>query len=116
VTNPNVTNPNVTNPNVTNPNVTVATAAIRQEATTWDEQSVKLQALQAKVEGLRLSGLEAGIFGSMVRAYTQVVNVVSGRCGEGAQRTSEIASALRQVADIYDAEEEGNVHRLTGLY
>src|SRR3954451_3782919 len=100
---------------MTNPNVAVATGAIRHEAATWDEQSTRLQALQAKVEGLALHGVEAGIFGAMVVADGRMVTVVSGRTGAGAQRTAEVAAALRHVADVYDAEEQGNVHRITGL-
>ena len=101
---------------MTNPNVTVATGALRQEATVWDEQSAALQALRSMVEGLRMTDLEAGMFIAMVHAYTRVVDVVSGRCGEGVQRTAEIGSTLRQVADVYDTEEQGNLHRMTGLY
>lgn len=101
---------------MTNPNVAVATDALRQEATIWTDQSDTLQLIKGKVEGLRMTGLEAGMFILMVDAYTQVVDVVIGRCSEGVQRTSEIASALRQVADVYDTEEKSNVHRMTGLY
>jgi uncharacterized protein YukE len=98
------------------PNVSVATEALRKEAGVWEQQADTLQTLTGRVEGLRMTGLESGMFYLILDAYTQVVDVVSGRCGEGAQRTSEIATTLRHVADTYDEEEQRNLHRMTGLY
>jgi hypothetical protein len=95
--------------------ISVATAALRAEADVWRQQSEVLAGVAAAAEGLRMTSVEAGIFFVLVRAYTQVVDVVSGRCAEGVDRTGEIASTLRQVADVYDQEEADNVHRLTGL-
>jgi hypothetical protein len=101
---------------MTNPNITVATDALRKEASVWERQSDTLQTLTNKVEGLRLTGLEAGMFVMILDAYTQVVDVVTGRCAEGVQQTDQISTTLRQIADTYDEEERRNMHHLTGLY
>ena len=101
---------------MSNPNISVATGALRQEASVWDRNADTLQALVAKVESLRLSRLEAGVFQLLVDAYSKVVDVISGRCREGNQCADEIALALRRVADVYDTEEAANLHALMNLY
>ena len=98
------------------PAVSVATDALRAEAEVWEQQSGTLRTAAAKAQTLRISPYEAGVLALLLRAYGQVIDVVSGRCGEGADRTTEIGAALRRVADVYDDEERNNVHRLTNLY
>ena len=101
---------------MTDPNVRVATDALRREASAWERQSDTLQNLTNKVDGLRLTGLEAGMFLLILDPYTRVVDVVTGRCAEGVQQTDQISTTLRQIADTYDEEERRNMHHLTGLY
>ena len=52
----------------------------------------------------------------MVSAYDEVVDMVAGRCREGSQRMADIASTLRQVADVYEDEERHNEHKFRNLY
>jgi hypothetical protein len=56
------------------------------------------------------------MFIMMIDAYRDVVDVISGRCREGAQSATEVAGALRQVADVYDAEEAASLHAVLSLY
>lgn len=98
------------------PTIGVATAALRHEAGRWGLRSNDLQRIVHLVEGMRISRVEAGFFVALVGAYTEVIDVVSGRCREGAVRVAEIGDALRGVADVYDDEERRNVHSLMNLY
>jgi hypothetical protein len=96
--------------------VQVATESLRAEATIWLHESDQLEAIAGKAEGLRMSRLEAGVFQLMVSTYDAAVDQVTARCREGRQRTTDIATTLRQVADTYDDEERRNVHRFDNLY
>jgi hypothetical protein len=98
------------------PTIAVATAALRREGDCWERRSGDLRRVTQMVDGMRLSRLEAGLFNALLREYTEVINVVSGRCLEGVERTAEVSNALRQVADIYDDEERRNLHSLMNLY
>jgi hypothetical protein len=98
------------------PTIAVATAALRHEAGRWQQGSDNLRRVTQMVDGMRMSGLEAGLFGALLDAYDEVINVVSGRCLEGVERTAEVSGALRRVADIYDEEERRNLHSLMNLY
>jgi hypothetical protein len=99
-----------------NPNISAATAALRQDAGVWDRNADRLTVLIARVESLRMTDLEAGMFIMMIDAYRDVVDVISGRCREGAQSATEVAGALRQVTDVYDAEEAASLHAVLSLY
>lgn len=98
------------------PTIAVATAALRREGDCWQQRSDDLRRVSQMVDGMRMSRLEAGLFNTLLREYTEVINVVSGRCVEGVERTAEVSGALRRVADIYDDEERRNLHSLTNLY
>ncbi len=96
--------------------VRVATGALRTEATTWDTQSGRLTGIGGTVEGLFLARLAAGIFQLIVEPYDELVRLVGDRCRGGARATSEIGTALRHVADVYDAEDAAAEHRIRQLY
>ena len=98
------------------PMIAVATDALRHEGGRWEQGSGHLRRVSQMVDGMRLSRLEAGLFNPLLDAYHEVINVVSGRCLEGAERTAEVSGALRRVADIYDDEERRNLHSLMNLY
>ena len=100
----------------TSPIIAVATAALRHEAGRWTQGSEELRLVAQMVDGMRMSRLEAGLFNPLLREYTELINVVSGRCLEGVGRTHEVSDALRRVADIYDDEERRNLHGLMNLY
>lgn len=96
--------------------VKVATDALRTEASAWDRQSSALGKIVGQANGLRLDRVEAGIFQIIFNTYSSVVDQVTARCGEGQQRTTDVANTLHQVADTYDEEEAANLHRLKNLY
>lgn len=96
--------------------LTVATNALRTDASVWDAQSTAIGDVVPKVQDLRLSRIEAGVFQVMVRPYDDVAEELTNRCGEGKARMIEIADTLHTVADTYDAEEAKNMHALRNLY
>ena len=96
--------------------VSVATEALRVEATVWKDQGEKLDVLGAQVEAMEFGRVEAGLFQIMVSPYNDVVRAVTARCAEGAVAMAEMAGTLRQVADVYEAEDEAGAHRIKKIY
>lgn len=96
--------------------VTVATAALRHEAREWDRQSAAIAAIAAKVAGLELGRVEAGLFQIIVSPYNDVVWTVTDRCRQGEAALSEVAETLRRVADTYEQEDLDEAHRIRNLY
>ncbi|MEJ3750053.1 hypothetical protein WEI85_43175 [Actinomycetes bacterium KLBMP 9797] len=96
--------------------VSVATESLRSEANVWEEQAAQIGAISPKAESLRLTRLEAGIFQLIVSEYEQVVNLTISRCQEGEQRMGELATALRNVANVYEEEERNNEHEIRNTY
>jgi hypothetical protein len=94
----------------------VATAALRTESGIWDAQAAALAGVVPRIEALRFSRLEAGVFQVIVAAHTDLVRHAAARCGEGAAEAARVAATLRAVADTYDAEELAGEHRLRQLY
>jgi hypothetical protein len=101
---------------VTNPDIETVTDVLRSEARMWDEQSDALGKLHHAVEGLRISGLEAGIYQWVLPAYEIAIQEISDRCKEGQQRTQEIADALVKNATAYDNQEEEAKAHVEGAY
>ncbi len=96
--------------------IKVATDVLRTEAREWDQVSVTLAAIEAKVHAMELGRVEAGLFQLIVGPYNAVVGAVTDRCREGKQQTAEVASTLRQVADTYEREDANNAHKIHNLY
>lgn len=94
----------------------VATDALRTDARTWERQSDALEGLRTKISELEFGRLEAGLFQGIVSAHTKVVNKMSERCGQGAQRFDEIGDTLRYCADTYEAEDAVGKHRIDNLW
>ena len=91
--------------------VGVATNVLRGEATEWDTESGQLAALATKTSAMECGRLEAGIFQLMIGPYNALVQLVTERGQEGATAMTDIATALRQVADAYDAEDHAAADR-----
>jgi hypothetical protein len=96
--------------------VKVATEVLRTEATEWERQSAAIGALEAKVAGMELGTVEAGLFFMIVSPYNEIVSKVSARCGEGKAAMTEIADTLRDVATAYEEEDQNSAHTLRNLY
>ncbi|MGW4898667.1 hypothetical protein ACWEQL_41510 [Kitasatospora sp. NPDC004240] len=84
----------------------VTTEDIRKDAKIWDEQSEELAKISTKAASTSMNRLESGIFQLVTGPYGQLVTLVSTRCKQGSAATSEIAQALRRIADTYDRHEE----------
>jgi hypothetical protein len=91
--------------------VTVVTGALRAEAGEWDRQATVMAGLARKVAAMELGRAEAGLFQLVVAPYNEVVAHVAARCGEGRDEMTEVATALRTVADRYDEEDRDAARR-----
>jgi hypothetical protein len=96
--------------------VAVATNTLRTEANEWETQAAILGTLAAKVEGMELGRVEAGLFQLIVSPYNDVVHHVQSRCQEGQTAMGQIATTLRSAADLYQREDDNNAHRIYNLY
>src|SRR6266540_512897 len=93
-----------------------ATTALRDEAKVWDDQCKTMGDVRPKVEDLRLSRIEAGLFQVIVTEYEKAIDMLAIRTGEAQQAMTNVANTLRAVADTYDQEEAAGVHRMKHLY
>ncbi|WP_314173887.1 hypothetical protein [Streptomyces winkii] len=90
--------------------------SIRREARTWDKSAEALKEVEQRVELLRMTRTEAGVFQILFTAYDKAVTQVSDRCREGGAEMGKIADALFKTATAYE-ENEGRVsEELTGIY
>jgi hypothetical protein len=96
--------------------VSVATKALRDEATIWDTQSKTLGEIGPKVEDLRMTRVEAGLFQVIYGEYHKAIDLVKARTEEGVKETTEVANTLRTVADTYDREDAAGEHRMRNVY
>jgi hypothetical protein len=96
--------------------VKVATDALHAEAGVWNTQGDQMHTISAKVGGLPMNRLQAGIFQLVVSPYDGLVDEVAARCQEGHDRMRDIGTTLSQVADTYQAEDDSGAHRLRNLY
>jgi hypothetical protein len=91
--------------------IDVITAALRQEAGTWDGEAAEMGKIGPKAEGLRFNH-DSVLFQMIFDACGEVIDQVIARSNEGQQRMTEVGSTLRTVADKYDEVEAANAERL----
>ena len=97
--------------------IRVATGAIRAEADIWYESSATLTAAREATWVLPIDGVpSASLFAEFVTAYNEVVTLVHDRFRQGTTHTADVGTALRTVADTYDAEEQASLHAWHNLY
>ena len=96
--------------------VDVVLAALRREAITWDEQAAGIRQVAQAAGRLRLSTLESGVFALMRDAHADAVDHVVGRCTEGGAAMSDVAAALRTVAEAYERRDAAVADRVTGTF
>jgi hypothetical protein len=96
--------------------VALATDALRTEASVWDTQAHRLDGLGTQVDAMEFGRVEAGLFQIMVSPYNEVVRAVASRCAEGTAAMTEMGSTLRQVADVYEAEDQAGAHKIKDVY
>lgn len=96
--------------------ITVATDALRGDAAVWETTASAMRDVAGSADGLRLNRIQAGMFQLVVDAYAGVIDQVTARAREGADRMTAIRDTLHASADTYDREEARNVHALRNLY
>ena len=85
--------------------VQVVTNSLRQVAKIWDNEATTIGSITAKVDGMSLGRIDAGVFQLIVSPYDAVVQAVAKRCAEGKTAMQAIADALVSNAKAYDANE-----------
>jgi hypothetical protein len=101
----------------TSAEIAVATGAIRAEAAIWDQCSATLTTAREATWAMPIDGVpDASIFAEFVTAYNDVVALVHDRFRQGSTHTADVGTALRTVADTYDAEEQASLHAWHNLY
>ncbi|GGN73816.1 type VII secretion target [Nocardia rhizosphaerihabitans] len=94
----------------------VATGSLRNDATVWDGKSTTMSEIQAKIQTLTFTHIEAGLFFTITSANDKLVTDLTGRSGEAAQRFTEVANVLRVCADTYEAEDNAGKHNLDSIW
>jgi len=94
----------------------VATGALRTDAGVWDGKATEMSQIKATIETLTFTHLEAGLFFTITSANDKLVEDLSGRAGEAAQRFTEVANVLRFCADTYEAEDAAGKHRIDNVW
>lgn len=101
---------------MSDPKLKVITDGIRTDVTMWDEQSRKMGEVHASIEGMRITRLQAGLFQVLFSAYTDAIDQMSARTGEGRDRMREVADALVRNAKAYDDREVATKLSVEGAY
>ncbi|WFB07106.1 hypothetical protein LRS74_08615 [Streptomyces sp. LX-29] len=94
----------------------VITDAIRTDAGMWDKQSTAIGEVGTKIKGMTPTRLEWGVFQMIHGPYTDAIDHLSARCGEGKSRMSEIADALVKNAKAYDDQETETTKSVKDAY
>src|SRR5215469_5836332 len=93
-------------------------SSLQQTAGIWDHEAAAAQSAAARVGGMSLSRLEAGVFQIIVGPYDEVVTQVSARFEEGSRNMRGIASALELAAQRLGRGEQASltaIHRTYAL-
>jgi len=94
----------------------VATDTLRNDAGVWDGKSSTMSDLNAKIQTLTFTRLEAGLFQVIVSANDKLVTDLASRSSEASQRFTEVAKVLRVCADTYEAEDAAGKHRIDNIW
>lgn len=96
--------------------VRVAVEHLRTAASAWHRAGDRLGEGVQKAEGVKTSQVEFGIFQIPWDAYMATAEYVQNRLREGAVEMHIVGDTLKNNADIYEREEQENLHRLNGMY
>jgi hypothetical protein len=95
--------------------ISAAIADMRAESQLWTRQRDRLAQLAGQVATMILEP-QQGTAADFAVAYGDAVATFASRCHQGATETAFIAARLEDVADLYEAEEAENLHRINDLY
>lgn len=98
--------------------VEVIVGALRNEATTWDDQADRIAAIGTWCNGsaATLSGLELGIFAPMGSTYDGVRSEIATWCTGGGTNMHDIADRLRINANAYEKTDTDVSQHVEGAY
>lgn len=96
--------------------LTVAIERLRGAGNSWHDVASDLGKASERIEPLKITRLEAGIFQVPYQAYLDAAQFIQDRTKEGATQATNVGYTLKSNADTYQREEDNNTHRLTGLY
>ncbi len=97
----------------------VALQALRNDADRWEQCAADLGAAKGTADGLNLEALHFSYVADklgVTALYRQFQTKMSGLLGEGQTTSVAVATALRESAQTYQAEEEAGVHRMNNVW
>lgn len=98
------------------PELTACTEAINREADLWRTQGSACKQVGLAGDALRLTGLKAGIFFTIVSQYNEVCDFVSTQGARAHSLMSNAADALNENARAYRDHEAEIVESINGAY
>lgn len=100
---------------MTHPNETdVHRQGLLSQAKVWDEQARTIGDISTKTNGMRVTGVDAGVFADVVSEYNKVVTEVSTWTGEGKTVMLKIVTGLCDAARKYNATEQEIINATRG--
>ncbi|MBV9846957.1 MAG: hypothetical protein JOZ47_18110 [Kutzneria sp.] len=99
--------------------VSVALEALRSDAGIWDKAADDLHTVTSAISGLTLRPEALSVWAveqGVDRTYGDARGKLEEILGQAADDFGQIAKALRTAADIYEREDEQNMHKLKGVY
>ena len=97
----------------------VALQALRDDADVWDHCAADLGTAKSTADGLDLEALHFSYVADklgVTAMYQQIQTKLVGLLGEGQTMSANVATALRNSAQTYQAEEESGVHRMNNVW
>lgn len=97
--------------------IEAALTAMRAESALWTDLSHRLTELTSTVASMSMRGTgRTFLFDGFIAAHEHAVRWYARLCADGRDQTEAIGLTLAEVAGIYGAEEQANLHAQYGLY
>ncbi|MFG1928987.1 hypothetical protein [Cryptosporangium sp. NPDC048952] len=99
--------------------VRVALAAMRGDASTWDEMSDALAGAARVVDRLDLSSVQFSYVGDLVglpEVYGEIQRRIAALLRQGSDEFDALGAALRQAADGYEEDDRSSAHQMRNIY
>jgi hypothetical protein len=89
-----------------------------EDAKRWDDNARVLGQAARSADALEIDALAFGpaAWLGVPEQYRLVQRMITDRLAEGERRLAEVAEALRTARDVYQREEDANVHRIKGIW
>jgi hypothetical protein len=84
------------------------------QATTWDDQARAIGGISTETHGMKVTGVDAGVFSDVVSVYNKVTDEVGTWTGEGKTVMLKITQALCDAARKYNATEQEIINATHG--